>query len=113
MEWAHSHGLIDYQRPMSAAHFAVLETQFKHLKPARFGDDLLIYVQAKRSGFARIQFQYQIHRKSENASQLLGLGRSLHVALDSELRPIKIPTQMKLILEKQLWTETWLSSLSE
>ena len=44
--WAHSAGLIDYQKPESASHFAVLETRVQHLKPSFFGDIL----QSRTSG---------------------------------------------------------------
>ena len=34
--WAHSLGLIDYQKKGSASMFAVYETKVRHLKPAFF-----------------------------------------------------------------------------
>ncbi len=45
--WAVSRGILDYQKPESASHLAVLETRVKHLKPAKFGDDLHVEIQAK------------------------------------------------------------------
>ncbi len=137
--WAHHHGLIDYQTPQSASKFAVLETQVKHLKPAFFGDQLMIVIQAQRVGQARVRFQYKVLRESKTGTQagavsqagsanqssgfanqfgherveVLCAGQTTHVALDSSLKPMKIPTDMKNILEKELWTETWLSNSSE
>ncbi|MBL7672397.1 MAG: acyl-CoA thioesterase [Bdellovibrionaceae bacterium] len=112
--WAHHYGLIDYQAPQSAAKFAVLETHVKHIKPAVFGDELNILLEARRLGHAKVQFQYQVRRLvARDRGELLCTGQTVHVALDSKLRPMKIPTEMKLILEKQRWTETWLSNLSE
>jgi acyl-CoA thioester hydrolase len=101
--WAHSHGLIDYQKPQSAAHFAVLETKVKHLKPAFFGDDLHILVQARGQGI-RIEFQYKIIKGEE----VLVLAQTVHVPLNTELRPMKLPKEMKEILERESWKEIWL-----
>lgn len=101
--WAHSHGLIDYQKPQSAAHFAVLETKVKHLKPAFFGDDLLILVQARGQGI-RIEFQYKIIKGED----VLVLAQTVHVPLNAELRPMKLPKEMKEILERESWKEIWL-----
>jgi acyl-CoA thioester hydrolase len=113
--WAHFQGLLDYQAPESAARFAVLETRVKHLKPALFGDELRIFVEARRLGLARIEFQYQIFRVDAqgNIGDSICLGRTLHVSLDEDLKPRRISTDMKTVLEKQRWTETWLSNLLE
>jgi len=104
--WAHANGLLDYQQPESASHLAVLETQVRHLKPAKFGDALEIQVQARLQKVKMI-FEYKILRGDELISEC----RTTHVPLDLELKLIKPPEKMKKILEKQKWTETWLSSL--
>ncbi len=100
--WAHNRGLIDYQKPQSAAHFAVLETQVKHLKPAFFGDDLKIMVQARGKGI-RIEFQYKILKEDV----VLILAQTIHVPLNADLKPIKISQEMKRILEGEIWKEIW------
>ncbi|MBX3034988.1 MAG: acyl-CoA thioesterase [Bdellovibrionaceae bacterium] len=101
--WAHAQGLIDYQQPGSAAHFAVLETQVKHLRPGRFGDSLEIDVQARRDG-VRVIFQYRLRRGGE----VLSVAETRHVPLSAELKPIRLPLPIKTVLEKETWTETWL-----
>lgn len=103
--WAHDRGLIDYQRPESAAHFAVLATQVRHLKPAMFGDVLKVQVQAHRVGI-RVIFEYRIMRGDE----VIALGESRHAPLGKDLKPIRLPEAMKTALEKEPWTETWLSN---
>ncbi len=100
--WAHNRGLIDYQKPQSAAHFAVLETQVKHLKPAFFGDDLKILVQARGRGI-RIEFQYKILKEEV----VVVLAQTTHVPLNADLKPIKISQEMKRILEGEEWKEIW------
>lgn len=103
--WAQERGLIDYQQPESAAHFAVLATQVKHVKPALFGDLLRVHVQARREGI-RVIFEYRISRGDE----VIALGESRHAPLGKDLKPIRLPEAMKTALEKESWTETWLSS---
>ncbi len=101
--WAHDKKLLDYQRPESASHFAVYETQVRHLKPAFFGEDLEIEVQAKREGI-RILFQYRMRARHE----ILSLAQTVHVSLNKELKLIRLPESYLKILEKEQWTETWL-----
>lgn len=103
--WAHSKGLIDYQRPESAAHFAVLETRVRHVKPSRFGDLIETDVQARREG-ARILFQYRLRV----GPATVALIETAHVALDKNLKLMRLTPEMAAILEKEKWTETWLSN---
>lgn len=101
--WARSQGLIDYQKPESAAHFAVIETKVTHLKPAKFGDVLQIKLQVKRDG-VKITFQYKMF----TGNDLISTAETIHVPLDKNLKPIKVPTEMKTIIERETWIETWL-----
>lgn len=104
--WAHHHGLIDYQKPETAAHFAVLETRVRHLAPAEFGDDIEIDVEARTVGRVRVQFQYLL-RKGETR---VAVAETTHTALDRGLKPMRLPESMHKVLEKQKWTETLLSN---
>lgn len=101
--WAFAHKLIRYEQPETAAHFAVLATRVRHLKPAKFGDDLEIDVEAKREG-VRVLFQYRIRKNGE----IICVGETDHVPLDKDLRPLKLSKEMRATLENRLWTETWL-----
>lgn len=104
VSWAHSKGLLDYQQPGSASHFAVYETQVKHLKPAFFGDDLQIAVQARQQG-NRIVFQYKLQGRG---GDVCALGQTVHVALGVDLKLLRLPASIKNVMEKESWTETWL-----
>jgi acyl-CoA thioester hydrolase len=101
--WAHQRQLIDYQKPESAAYFAVLATEVHHLKPARFGDVVRTHLQACLSG-ARIVFEYKMFCGND----LISTARTTHACLDAQLKPIKPPKQIRSILEKEEWIETWL-----
>lgn len=137
VDWALKKGLIEYQQPNSAYQLAVLETRVQHVKPAVFGDQLKICVQARLEKI-RIIFQYRIYKvidtvlentsdrlESKNIlktklannteaavtaeSVLLARIETKHVALDLNLKPIKPPQEMQNIFRKELpWIETWL-----
>ncbi|MGE9744434.1 acyl-CoA thioesterase [Bdellovibrio bacteriovorus] len=106
--WAHAHGLLDYQKPGSASHFAVYETQVKHMKPTFFGDDLEIEVQARCEG-NRLVFQYRLHGRG---GEVCSVAKTVHVPLGLDLKLLRFPADMKAIvnkeLEKEAWIETWL-----
>lgn len=103
VSWAHSVGLIDYQQPDSASHFAVLETRVKHLKPAYFGDQIEVFLQVRLVGI-RIFFQYKIQRQTD----IIALAETTHVPLDKNLKPMKLTKDFKNVMERQIWKETWL-----
>ncbi len=102
--WAHSKGLLDYQKPGSASHFAVYETQVKHIKPTFFGDDLEIEVQGTTQG-NRIIFQYRLRGRGK---EVCSVAKTVHVALGPDLKLLRLPAEMKAALESEQWTETWL-----
>lgn len=101
--WAHSVGLIDYQKPESASHFAVVETRVRHLKPVQFGDIVKIFIQAKCHG-VRIIFQYQLWVRDCLVSKV----ETQHVSLDKNLKLRKLSKEFITVLEKEIWNETWL-----
>ena len=101
--WAHSVGIIDYQKPESAAHFAVIETRVKHLRPALFGDRLDIQMQLQGEGL-RLQFQYRLKRGDE----ILALAETHHVPLDKNLKLTRWTNDFKKIISGLKWSETWM-----
>lgn len=103
VDWAHRQGFIDYQKPHSASHFAVLETRVQHRKPAFFGDLLKVEIRGRQSG-AKFVFQYRLWREKD----LLASAETTHVALDKHLKPMRLPKALSEKLEKELWKETWL-----
>lgn len=105
--WARHHGLIDYQTPQSAARFAVIETSVRHKRPSFFGDELLVFVQARASGVLRVEFYYEIFKElgGIETPELVATGHSVHVPLDEKLQPIKRPSSMTEVLEKSVWIE--------
>lgn len=105
--WAHAQGLISYQKPESASHFAVYQTEVKHLKPSFFGEDLEVEVRARREG-VKIFFQYRIGVERESRRDIVSVGQTVHVPLDKNLKVMRLPSDYLEKLEKEPWTETWL-----
>lgn len=103
--WAHQTGLIDYQKPESAANFAVVETRVRHVKACFFGDKLETDVEVRTTGL-RVQFQYRLRVGTD----VRAYGMTEHVALGKDLKLMRLPEPMKHALEKEKWTETWLSN---
>lgn len=112
--WGFATGLLSAAAPEKAAQLAVIETQVRHLKPCQFGDQIFIELQARREGI-QIVFEYkiwkQIPNQNENQRLLASEVRTKHVALDSEQKLLRPSEDMRKILEKETWIETWLSSL--
>lgn len=104
--WAAARGVIDWKDPATAAAFAVLGTQVRHLAPCRFGDELKIEVQARLIG-VRVVFEYKMWNDQVLASE----ARTEHVNLGADLKPGRPLPVLKACMEKETWKETWLSSL--
>jgi acyl-CoA thioester hydrolase len=96
-------GLLDYQKPESAAQFAVWETRVKHLGPLRFGDDVQIEIRA-RVEMVRVVFQYRMKVNG----QVCCVAQTEHVALDTKLKLQRLPENFIAAWRDEKWTETWL-----
>ena len=102
--WALNLGLLSYQKPESAAYFTVYESRVKYLKPLKYGEDVKILIQS-RIEKNRILLQYKILKSDES---LATLAETVHVPLDKDLKLIRWTPEIKTIMEKETWTETWL-----
>jgi acyl-CoA thioester hydrolase len=81
----------------------VLETRVKHIKPARYSDQMKIRMQIRTEG-VRLYFQYKISVDE----QLIALAETAHCSLDLNFKVKRLDTKLIKIAEKELWTETWL-----
>ncbi len=111
--WAHDRGLLNYQDPKSAFQLAVVETNVRHLKPARFGDRVVVDVRVQGSG-VRMTFAYRM-RLPSRADEVLAIGKTVHAALDHDLKLMRPPRELQNLLKQEIerfpWTETWLLNL--
>ena len=107
--WAQSKGFMSYQKPEGANQFAVIDCHLKYLKPAYFGEKLLIELQAKIEGI-RLIFEYKIFSLDRNRA-LLTEGRTMHAHVDDKMQLRRPSDELIRATEKEKWTETWLLNL--
>lgn len=97
--WAHAHGILDYQKPESAARFAVLSSRVEHKKPAVFGDVLWTEVQGFLDG-GRVRFEYQTWRGPQESRELVAQGETVHVAMTLDLKPTRPSKELLSLLRR-------------
>lgn len=103
--WIGDQGLGKYHFPHIDVHWAVLETRVQHLKPALFDQTLRIFIQVKREGL-KLGFQYATY--ATNSDELISLGETWLVPVNGDLKPVKVPQEVKDVFKRNAWTETWL-----
>lgn len=102
VEWCSEKGLIDTSNEAVYA-LTVVETNVKHLKPARYGDHLTIQVQVRSEG-VRLYFQYLI----KSGDVVVGKAETIHCSLDNQYKVKRLDQKVIQVLEKEKWIETWL-----
>jgi acyl-CoA thioester hydrolase len=75
---------------------AVVEVGLRYVKPARFGDDLLIETRLTEVERVRVRFEYSVlraPRAAGEAAELLCRGHTLLACVDRGLAPRRIPEE--------------------
>ncbi len=103
--WMRATNLTKIHYPVSENVLAVLHHQVWHLKPARFEDLVRVELQV-RSQRLKIQFQYVMFIGTERIAE----AETLHIPLNKNLRPVRHAPELLNQMEKESWTETWLSN---
>ena len=107
--WLRAKNLHGVHYPLAEMCLAVIESGCRHLRPLRFDQEIKIYVQARAEGL-KINMQYVIV-PSLSEVEWAAVGHTVLVPLNKELKPIRPPKELRQQLEKEIWTETWLSNL--
>lgn len=76
----------------------VLEVNCKYRQPAKYDDIVTVETRLSEVKRAKFYFEYRILRKED--SELLATGRSEHIFVDSEFRPINLKKQHPQMWEK-------------
>ncbi|MBX3021332.1 MAG: acyl-CoA thioesterase [Bdellovibrionales bacterium] len=103
--WMRSKDLSRIHYPKADHVLAVLRFQVWHMKPCTFDDLLVVQLQVRREG-AKIHFQYAVLKNGERIAE----AETLHIPVNSALRPMKPAPELSAQLEKEAWIETWLSN---
>ncbi|MEQ1877231.1 MAG: thioesterase family protein [Bdellovibrionia bacterium] len=84
--------------------FAVIESYVRYAKPALHNDEIEIRMQLRREGI-RYRFQYSAVKVATGES--LVTGQTVHVPLNEQFKPCRVPEEFNQIVEASPWTETW------
>ncbi len=103
--WLRQTGLDAYHGPDRLCLFAVTETRVRHLKPLYFEDQAEIWLESRCQG-ARIFYQYQIF--SQRFTDPILKATTEHVAVDKNMKLIRLPNELREKIGSHPWTETWL-----
>jgi acyl-CoA thioester hydrolase len=74
----------------------VIEAHCEYRQGARYDDELEIRTKAGLKSPVRVQFDYQIVRRADEAT--IADGFTVHVALDRQGRPVRLPARVKDLL---------------
>lgn len=107
--WMREYGLSACHYPQTGDVLAVLNYQVWHLKTATFEDMIKVSLQVRREGL-KIHFQYAIYKLTEGEEVRVAEAETFHIPVNKELKPVRPAKQMLEHLEKEQWTETWLSN---
>ncbi len=103
--WMRLNGLSHTHYPQSDRVLAVLSYRVWHMRPCKFDDEINIQLQVRRVGL-KIQFQYAIYKGDTRIAE----AETIHIPVDKDLRPVRPIEDLFTQLEKESWTETWLSN---
>jgi acyl-CoA thioester hydrolase len=108
--WMRDNFLTSTHYPENDRVLAVLQYQVWHKRPARFDDKIRVRLQVRNVG-VRIQFQYTLHKVTAQGEEHLANAETLHIPVDTQLKPQRPNALLMQQLEKEPWIETWHSNL--
>ncbi|MFZ3229169.1 MAG: thioesterase family protein [Pseudobdellovibrio sp.] len=100
--WCISKKIIDTSN-RTVFGLTVVETRVRHLAPARYGDQVIVSVQAK-SHLARLFFQYRMQVNGRDVAMV----ETIHCRLDEDFKVLRLEKSLINLLKEEIWTETWL-----
>jgi acyl-CoA thioester hydrolase len=71
----------------------VVETRAKYVSPSTYDDLLIVRTSVSEFRTSTMSFEYQVFKK--DAMKLLATGDSVHVFVDRDMRPVRVPEDVK------------------
>jgi acyl-CoA thioester hydrolase len=96
-EWLREHGLAYRDLEARGLYFPVVDCSCSYHAPARYDDLLSIHTTVSAVGHASITFSYEIIRGSTR----IAAGMTKHPLVNRDFRPIRIPAEIRQILERR------------
>ncbi len=75
----------------------VIEAHCEYRSPARYDDELVVKTRGALLSPARVEFQYEISRPSDET--INAVGRTVHAAVDTAGRPCRLPDYIRELLQ--------------
>jgi acyl-CoA thioester hydrolase len=75
----------------------VIEAHCEYKSPALYDDELVVKTRGKLLSSARVEFMYEISRPADGI--LNAVGRTVHVSLDANGRPCRLPDYIGALLQ--------------
>ena len=104
VDWLRSLGLIEIHHPYGPLTFAVTNVSAKYSRPLRFDDPMAIQVEARLEGL-RITIRYAIWQ--ESTKTLCCTGDTELVPLTSDMRPARLPENVRDTFSRVPWSGAW------
>jgi acyl-CoA thioester hydrolase len=104
VEWLRSKGLMELHQPYGSLVFAVVKLETRYLKPARFDEELEVWVQGRLEG-AKIQFQYALWSKHQKT--IIADGWTTLVPINEQFRVARLPESAVRGFSDEPWSEVW------
>jgi len=86
-EMMRAHGLEYAEMERRGVLLAVVDVALRHLKPARFGDELVVETRIAEVERVRVRFEYEVNRGDE----VLCRGHTVLACVGRDLVPFRIP----------------------
>ena len=94
-DWLRETGQTYREMETAGVRLPVIEAHCVYQKPAKYDDDLEICTRAALLTPVRLRFDYSILR---GADETLAVGHTVHVALDGDGRPCRLPGRVRDVL---------------
>lgn len=90
-EWFRDHGIVYREIMAGGTHLAVVETGVRHLRPAKYDDEIVVRTRCTEAGGASVRLEYEVLRGAE----VLATGFTRLGAVDTEGRPKRLPPDVR------------------
>jgi acyl-CoA thioester hydrolase len=94
-EWLREAGLSYRELEDRGCFFPVIECNCSYKAPAKYDDLITVRTRVAELGAASVTFGYEI----SNGSKLLAEGRTKHPLVNKDMRPVRMPAEIKQQLE--------------
>ena len=94
-EWLRERGLAYRSLEAKGFYLPVIECSCKYHSSARYDDIICVQTSLAEAGFASVKFEYKI----VCGERLIATGASKHPLVNRDLKPVRMPDELKSILE--------------